>query len=119
MATAVIAAKLYQIDPATGVAKLVGPTTLGLGAVVNVNGTVYGFDDSAGQVVTLDLANGKTTFVTNFDPAAGLIFGASPVPEPTSMALAGIGIVLIAFSRRRRSRRRYGSDPVKVWKGAQ
>ncbi|MCU1263601.1 MAG: hypothetical protein JWO80_6486 [Bryobacterales bacterium] len=99
--TAMIAPNLYRIDPSTGLATLIGPTALGLGAVVGVNGTFYGFDDATGQVVTLDLTNGHTSFVSNFDPAAGIIDGASPVPEPASIALAGIGIAAMIVAGRR------------------
>jgi len=81
---------LYQIDPATGVATLVGPTDLQLGASVEVNGKFYafrlvitgfvdGFPQAYSQLVTVDPATGKTTLVRNIDPAAGPIFGAAPI----------------------------------------
>jgi len=44
-------------------------------------------------VVTLDVANGKTSLVSNFDPAAGIIVGAAPTPKPASVALAGLGLI--------------------------
>jgi hypothetical protein len=104
--------ELYQINPATGVATLVGPTALGLDAAVQVNGTVYGFAfgyAAPNTVLSLNLANGNTTFVTDYvtSPVAGGvnafdIEGASPTPEPASFALAGIGIAAIVVSRRRR-----------------
>jgi hypothetical protein len=100
--TPVIAASLYQIDPATGLATLVGPTAFGLGAAVEVNGTVFAFSAPLSEVVTLDLATGKTTFVSNLDPAAGIITGAATTPEPASIALAAIGIIGFAVCRRRR-----------------
>ena len=96
-----IAPNLYQIVTATGAATLIGPTDLNLGAVANVNGTAYGFNDGTTQVVTLDVANGKTSLVTNFDPAAGIIVGAAPTPEPASIALAGLGLLAAAICRRR------------------
>jgi hypothetical protein len=98
----VIPAALYQINPSTGIATLVAPTALNLSAAVNVNGTIYAFNAAANQVVTLDLANGKTDFVSDLDPAAGLVGGASPAPEPASITLAGIGIAAIVIGRRRR-----------------
>lgn len=81
---------LYRIDPATGVASLVGPTDLQLGSTVAVDGKVYafrlvitdfvdGFPVGSSQLVSLDLASGTTTFLRNIDPAAGPIFGAAPV----------------------------------------
>jgi hypothetical protein len=101
-ASVVIAPDLYQIDPTTGATTLVGPTDLNLGAVADVNGTLYGFNEGTGQVVSLDLSNGHTTFVTNFDPAAGLVTGAAATPEPASFALAAFGITALALFRRRR-----------------
>jgi len=100
--TPVIDAKLYQIDPATGVATLIGPTAFGLTGAVEVNGTTYAFNAPLGEVDALDLATGKTNFVSNLDPAAGFITGAVPTPEPASIALAAIGIIGFAVCRRRR-----------------
>jgi hypothetical protein len=99
--TPVISAKLYQIDPSTAVSTLIAPTALGLTSVVNISGTLYAFN-GAQQVVTLDVSNGKTTPISSFNPAAGLILGASPVPEPASRALTAIGVFAIYIVRRRR-----------------
>lgn len=85
-----VAPSLYQIDPSTGAATPVGATDLHLGASVEVNGKFYafrlvltgfvdGFPQAYSQLVRLDRATGKTTFVRNIDPAAGPIFGAAPV----------------------------------------
>jgi hypothetical protein len=98
----VIAPELYQIDPLTGLATLVGPTDLGIGAVAFVDGIYYAFNDLSSQITTLDLANGNTSFVTTFDPAAGVIQGAvAAVPEPGSLGLVGIGFVAISAVMRR------------------
>jgi hypothetical protein len=104
--------EIYQINPATGVATLVGPTALGLDAAVQVNGTVYGFDvgyAGSNTVLSLNPANGNTAFVTDYttSPVPGGvnavdIVGVAQAPEPVSFALAGIGIAaLVACGRRR------------------
>lgn len=101
--TPVIASNLYRIDPATGLATLIGPTAFGLGAAAEVNGTTYAFNAPLGEVVTLDLATGKTAFASNLDPEVGIVTGAAATPEPSSIALAALGIVGFAVCRRRRS----------------
>jgi hypothetical protein len=81
---------LYRIDPSTGVATVIGPTALQLGASVEVDGKFYAFRvvitdftefglEAYSQLVTLDLATGKTVFVRDIDAAPGPIFGAAPV----------------------------------------
>jgi hypothetical protein len=101
--TTVVPPALYQIDPSTGLATVVGPTDLSLGAVVGVDGSVYAFNLLRGQVLNLDVASGKTSFVADTDPTAGTIRGAaSAIPEPASIALTGIGIAAIVVWRRRR-----------------
>jgi PEP-CTERM motif len=102
----IIAPQLYQINALTGAATVVGPTDLSIGAVTRVNGTYYAFNENIGAITTLDLATGNTSFVTNFDPAAGVVQGAvpipSPVPEPSSLTLIGTGILgLVTVTRRK------------------
>ena len=100
--TVLIPDRLYQIDPTTGATAVIGPTDLNLAAAAEVNGIVYAFSLGASQIVSLDLANGNTSFVTDLDPAAGIVTGAVATPEPYSMSLAGIGILAIAVYRTRR-----------------
>jgi PEP-CTERM motif len=101
--TTVIPAALYQINPSTGLATMIAATDLGLVTIVNVNGTVYGFKGSTNQVVTLDVTNGHTSIVSDIDPAAGLIGGAAPVPEPGSILLTALGLIAVgSYGRRRR-----------------
>jgi hypothetical protein len=112
--TLVDSPELYQINPVTGVATMVGATALGLQAAVQINGTVYGLDfnpTGPNAVLSLDLANGNTTFLNNYvsSPVAGgvnafAVTGVSPTPEPASFTLVGIGIAAVLVSRRRKRR---------------
>jgi len=86
---------LYKIDPSTGVATAIGSTDLNLGSAVEVNGKFYVFKwvvtswtefgpEIKSQLLTFDLATGKTTPVQNaagpvfVDAAAGGVTGAAP-----------------------------------------
>jgi hypothetical protein len=83
--TTVIPGALYQINTRTASATLIAPTNSNLTSIVNVNDTIYAFDAAAGQVVTLDVKNGQTTPVSEVDPAAGVIAGATPArPSPAA-----------------------------------
>jgi MYXO-CTERM domain-containing protein len=106
--------ELYQINPVTGVATMVGSTALGIDAAVFLNGSVYGFDFGfvgPNTLLSLNPANGNTSFVADYvqSPVPGGvnaidIEGVSPTPEPASFALAGMGIAaLVAYRRRKRS----------------
>jgi hypothetical protein len=99
-----VAPALYQINRSTGIATFVGATDLGIGGVAGVNGAYYAFDDLTNHVESLDLANGHTSFVSNFDPAAGVIQGAASIPEPASLVPTGIGMAVLVVCRRRRRR---------------
>jgi hypothetical protein len=100
-----VAPRLYTIDPTTGLATVIGATDLGIGAATDVNGIVYAFNDLTTQIATIDLLTGGTTAIGNFDPAAEVLQGASPVaPEPASVGLAAAGFAaLLFFIRRKRS----------------
>jgi hypothetical protein len=67
---------LYHINPRTGHATFVALTDTNLTSIVNVHDTIYAFDAAAGQVVTLDLANGQTSVVSDVNPPV-LIGGAT------------------------------------------
>ena len=88
--TVLVPPDLWEIDPRTGIATRIAPTSLNLGASVHVDGNFYAFHlvpvgfnafgpVSISQLETLDLANGITSFVKEIDPAAGPIFGVAPV----------------------------------------
>jgi hypothetical protein len=103
--TPLIAPTLYQIDTLTGLATTIAPTAFGLGSITDVDGTLYAFDLPLGSVVTLNLADGSTSYVSDTDPSAGLVGGstaASPTPEPNSLVLVGSGLAVIAAAVRRR-----------------
>jgi outer membrane protein assembly factor BamB len=95
-----VAPALYQINPTTGAATLIGPTAFGIDAALQVNGTVYAFT-SADTVLSLDVANGSTSFVTNYDPNAMDITGATQTPEPALFGPLGIGIAAVLVAKRR------------------
>jgi hypothetical protein len=97
----VVAPELYQIDPATGLAALIGPTDLGIGAALELNGATYAFNDMTSQIETLNLLTGASTPLGHFDPAAGVIQGAAATPEPFSIALVGLGIGMLFVGRLR------------------
>lgn len=94
LGTVLIPDRLYQIDPATGLTTVVGPTELNLAAVAFVNGTAYAFNANTNQILTLDLATGRTNFVSNYD-SPGILVGAVATPEPLTMALTGIGMFFV------------------------
>jgi len=74
---------IWEIDPKTGQAKWIAPTELGLTSIVNVKETIYAFSVRTGQVVILDVSTGQTSAVSELDPTAGLIGGATPArPVP-------------------------------------
>lgn len=99
-----IAPNLYQVNPATGLAALITSIPFGLGTITDVGGTAYAFDIPDSTIVSLNLKNGKTTFVSNVDPNAGIIDGASvaATPEPASLALVGTGLAAMAAAIRKR-----------------
>ena len=83
---------LYRIDPATGLATFIANTDLQVGALVEVEGRLYGFEGvldgfdwtydvpiGHSELVTVNLATGKTKVLTDVDHSIGVIFGAAPV----------------------------------------
>jgi hypothetical protein len=51
---------------------------LGLLTIVNVNDTIYAFDSNNDRFVILDPETGRTQAVSNLDPSAGFVCGATP-----------------------------------------
>jgi len=81
--TPVISGAIYQIDPKTGHTMLIAPTDSAISYMVTMDDTVYGFNAVTGQIVTVDVRTGQTTPVSDLDPAASVIAGATPArPAP-------------------------------------
>lgn len=105
--TSLIAPMLYQINTTTGLASILSPTDFGLAGITDVDGTLYAFSLPTSTIVTLDLANGSTAYVSDADADAGMVGGATPVaptPEPSSLALAGTALIGVAAAIRRKLR---------------
>lgn len=106
--------ELYQINPSTGVATLLAPTSIHLNAAVDLDGTLYTFQGQpstfTSNVLSLDLATGTTSLMSNVDSTATFIDGAVAAPEPDSIALAGAGIIAMLIFRRRIAHRRRRSS---------
>jgi hypothetical protein len=103
--TQLVAPALYQINTATGVATTLSATDFGLAGITDVAGTLYAFSLPTSTVVTLNLADGSTSYVSDTDTAAGLVGGAtapSPTPEPSSLALLGTGLAAIAAGTKKK-----------------
>jgi hypothetical protein len=100
----VIAPELYQINPITGVATPLGPTSLHLNAALDVSGVVYAFQGQPStftdDVLSLSLPSGNTMFISSVTASATPVDGAAATPEPATIALAGAGIAAIALARR-------------------
>ena len=92
--------ELYQIDPTTGLATVIGDTAFQINAAAQLNGTVYALT-AANTVLSLDLATGNTTSVGNYDSAAFFVTGATATPEPVSFVLVGTAFAAILVKRRR------------------
>jgi hypothetical protein len=106
--TQFVAPELYKINTTTGLATSISPTVFGLEGITNVNGTIYAFDLPIGAIVTLNLSDGSTNYVSDADPNAGLVSSAttftpaSTVPEPASLAMVGTGLAAIATTIKHR-----------------
>ncbi|MEM7806695.1 MAG: PEP-CTERM sorting domain-containing protein [Planctomycetota bacterium] len=93
---------LYTIDPGTGVATLVGETGF---SFFGVSGLDFGPDGQlyaalGDDIATLDLATGTATVLGDVGPSLSNLAYNPPIPEPSTLALAGVG-ALAALRRRR------------------
>ena len=95
---------LYSASRATGVGTLIGGTSNTYGNIFGMafaNGTMYAMQQGGTGLYAVNLTTGNATFVTNFSTsiigdistaAAPLV---SSVPEPSSLALFGTGLLAL------------------------
>jgi hypothetical protein len=101
---------LYTIDTGTGTAHLVGAlgTTNQVGAMVFLNGTLYGGDWVNHSIDTIDTTTGHATVGPTETGTSDTFWGLAPAagvaPEPASLWLFGGGIATLALVRRRSRR---------------
>lgn len=80
---ATVPAYLYEIDPHTGRATRIAPTTPNLTAAFSIGGVAYAYYGFQSEWVTLSLTDGTIKKVSDdADPSVGPTFGAYAVPVP-------------------------------------
>jgi len=89
---------LYSVDRSTGAATLIGPGTYSeIFGLAFTNNTMYAIEASGTGIFALNLTNGNSTLVSNYDPSivgkveAAAAFTFASVPEPSSVLLPGLG----------------------------
>lgn len=99
--------QLWVIDSATGTGSSLGD--IGYAEVFGIaytNGTLYGFNDVGNNVLTINTATGAGTVLTTYSPnfeILGATVNDVPEPREIGVVLAGLGLALGFFSRRKRS----------------
>lgn len=99
--TPVIGPALYRIDPLSGRATRIGATGFGLFSAIDSGGTIFAYSAPLQGLVSLDLATGNTTFLRGVDPSIGFVSGVAPVPEPRTIGLLSLGLLVGGFLARR------------------
>lgn len=111
---------LYSLNTTTGFANAIGDTGAIIGALVYVNGTLYGEDVTDDEIDTLNLSDGLATptgVTVSGAPRSDLLYGMAPLivsaPEPSSLLLL-VGAVALMMIYRLRATRRLGSRSAEV-----
>jgi hypothetical protein len=99
---------LYSLNTTTGLATAIGETGTIIGALVYVNGTLYGEDVTDDEIDTLNLSDGLATptgVAVTGAPRSDLLYGMAPLiatPEPSSLLLL-IPMIAVMISYRLRA----------------
>jgi hypothetical protein len=105
--------ELYALNTSTGAAIPIGGTSGDLyGALVTVNGTLYGGEDT--PVLRVDTIDPETAAVTTGASIAGTtnpFYGLAAVPEPSSLSLLGLAAIGMLWRRRATSNCRLSKGP--------
>jgi hypothetical protein len=103
---------LYSLNTTTGFANAIGDTGAFIGALVYVNGTLYGEDVTDDEIDTLNLSTGLATptgVTVSGAPRSDLLYGMAPLlastPEPSSMFILVAMIAAMMIYRLRATRR--------------
>jgi hypothetical protein len=104
---------LFSVDTATGAVTQIGSVGFSIDFGLFVDGVLYGFENETSTIVAIDTVTGFGTKVATYslpnedslDAAAYFAPQLVSVPEPSSLAMAGVaGIGLIGYGARRRKR---------------
>jgi hypothetical protein len=97
--------ELYSVNTSTGALTAIGSTgvpSTGVPAfdgLVFQNGTLYGvfdeFNGSANTLYSINTGTGAATFIATLSGVSGDTYGLAPTPEPGSLGLSAISLVLL------------------------
>ncbi len=96
--------ELYTVNTTTGALTAVGSTGLsttggaGFDALATVNGVLYGIytdETNGGSLYSINTSTGSPTFITNVSGGADYPYGLAATPEPGSLGLSALSLVLL------------------------